>query len=77
MAEADLYPSVTLLGSLVWTASSVAGAPSTLALVAGPSVTWNVFDHGRIKNNVRVQDARLQQLTVAYQNTVREGRARG
>ena len=33
---------------------------------------WNVFDHGRITNNVRVQDARLQQLTVAYQNTVRE-----
>jgi outer membrane protein TolC len=35
-------------------------------------VTWNVFDHGRITNNVRVQDARLQQLTVAYQNAVRE-----
>jgi outer membrane protein TolC len=35
-------------------------------------VVWNVFDHGRITNNVRVQDARLQQLTVAYQNTVRE-----
>jgi outer membrane protein TolC len=31
-----------------------------------------VFDHGRITNNVRVQDARLQQLTVAYQNVVRE-----
>ncbi|CAG4888286.1 TolC family protein [Paraburkholderia saeva] len=72
VAEADLYPSVTILGSLVWTATSVAGAPSTLALVAGPSVTWNVFDHGRIRNNVRVQDARLQQLVVAYQNTVRE-----
>jgi outer membrane protein TolC len=41
-------------------------------VAAGPSVVWNVFDHGRITNNVRVQDARLQQLTVAYQNTVRE-----
>ncbi|MCC8393663.1 TolC family protein [Paraburkholderia sp. MMS20-SJTR3] len=72
VAKADLYPSVTLLGSLVWSASALAGAPSTLALAAGPSVTWNVFDHGRIVNNVRVQDVRLQQLTVAYQNTVRE-----
>jgi len=72
VAEADLYPSVTLLGSLVWTATSVAGAPSTLALVGGPTVSWNVFDHGRITNNVRVQDARLQQLIVAYQNAVRE-----
>ena len=72
VAKADLYPSVSLLGSLVWSASSLTGSPNTLAVVAGPSVTWNVFDHGRITNNVRVQDVRLQQLTVAYQNTVLE-----
>ncbi|WP_211193359.1 TolC family protein [Paraburkholderia sp. UYCP14C] len=72
VAKADLYPSVSLLGTLTWTASSLAGAPSTLLFAAGPSVTWNVFDYGRITNNVRVQDARLQELTVAYQNTVRD-----
>ncbi|CAB3789550.1 Outer membrane protein OprM [Pararobbsia alpina] len=72
VAKADLYPSVSLLGSLSWSASSLTGAPNTLAVVGGPSVTWNLFDHGRITNNVRVQDARLQELTVAYQNTVRE-----
>ena len=72
VAKADLYPSISLVGSLVWSASSLAGAPSTLSVVGGPSITWNVFDHGRITNNVRVQDARLQQLIVAYQETVRE-----
>ena len=72
VAEANFYPSVSLLGSLVWSASSLTGAPGTLALFGGPSVTWNLFDHGKITNNVRVQDARLQELTVAYQNTVRE-----
>ncbi|MBN3760571.1 TolC family protein [Burkholderia sp. Ac-20365] len=72
VAKADLYPSVSLVGSLVWSASSLTGSPNTLAVIAGPSVTWNVFDHGRIVNNVRVQDARLQQLTLAYQDTVRE-----
>jgi NodT family efflux transporter outer membrane factor (OMF) lipoprotein len=72
VAKADFYPSVSLLGTLAWSASSLAGSPNTLGVVAGPSVTWNVFDHGRITNNVRVQDARLQELTVAYQNTVRE-----
>ncbi|WP_061172027.1 efflux transporter outer membrane subunit [Caballeronia hypogeia] len=72
VAEADFYPSVSLLGTLGWSASSLTGSPNTLAVALGPSVTWNVFDHGRITNNVRVQDARLQQLTVAYQNTVRE-----
>ncbi|MFM0140318.1 TolC family protein [Caballeronia grimmiae] len=71
VAKADLYPSVSLLGTLVWSASSLKGSPNTLSIAAGPSVVWNVFDHGRITNNVRVQDARLQQLTVAYQNTVR------
>jgi NodT family efflux transporter outer membrane factor (OMF) lipoprotein len=72
VAQADLYPSVSLLGTLVWSASSLAGSPSTLAIVGGPSVTWNLFDHGKITNNVRVQDARLQQLIVGYQDTVRE-----
>ena len=41
-----------------------------LRFSGGPSVTWNIFNYGRIKNNVRVQDARLQQLLVNYQNTV-------
>ena len=36
----------------------------------GPSFTWNIFNYGRIKNQVRVQDARFQQLVVNYQDTV-------
>ncbi|WP_018309288.1 efflux transporter outer membrane subunit [Cupriavidus sp. UYPR2.512] len=72
VAEADLYPSLTLLGSIVWSASTLAGTPNSLALIGGPSLRWNVFDYGRIKNTVRVQDARLQQLIVAYQDAVRQ-----
>jgi len=72
VAEADLYPSVTLLGSIVWYAGSLEGIPNGLTLIGGPSLRWNVFDHGAIKNNVRVQDARLQQLIVAYQDDVRQ-----
>ncbi len=30
-----------------------------------------MFDHGQIANNVRVQDARLQQLIEAYRDKVR------
>ena len=37
---------------------------------AGPSLSWNVFDFGRIRNNVRVQDARLEQTLEAYQEAV-------
>jgi NodT family efflux transporter outer membrane factor (OMF) lipoprotein len=72
VAETDLYPSISLLGSIVWSASSLNGASNTLDMVAGPSLRWNIFDHGRITNNVRVQDARLQQLIVIYQDSVRQ-----
>ena len=31
---------------------------------------WNIFDWGRLKNQVLVQDARFQQLYEQYQDTV-------
>ena len=36
----------------------------------GPSLVWPILNYGRIKNNVRVQDARLQQALVNYRETV-------
>lgn len=72
VAESDLYPSLSLLGSIVWSTSSLDGAPDTLDLVGGPSLRWNLFDYGRTRNNVRVQDARLQQLIEVYRDSVRQ-----
>ncbi|WP_423193781.1 efflux transporter outer membrane subunit [Cupriavidus sp. H18C2] len=72
VARADLYPSVSLIGSIGWSATSLPGTQNGLLLVGGPSVRWNIFDYGRIVNNVRVQDARLQQLIVDYQAAVRQ-----
>ncbi|MBB1519538.1 efflux transporter outer membrane subunit [Aquipseudomonas guryensis] len=72
VAETDLYPSLSLLGTIGWSASSLNGSPETVSLGAGPSLTWNLFDHGRLRNNVRVQDARLQQLIEAYRDRVRQ-----
>jgi len=70
IAEADLYPAITLLGSLGWSASSSHGAPDTGALAIGPSVRWNLFDQGLIRNNVRLQDAKLQELIEQYRDRV-------
>ncbi len=42
----------------------------SLTYSVGPSVRWPLFNYGRLKNNVRVQDARFQQLVFNYQNTV-------
>jgi outer membrane protein TolC len=36
----------------------------------GPSFVWPFLNYGRIKNNVRVQDARLQQALVQYRESV-------
>jgi outer membrane protein TolC len=41
-----------------------------VAYAAGPSFQWNLLNYGQITNNVRLQDAKLQQLLVDYQNTV-------
>jgi NodT family efflux transporter outer membrane factor (OMF) lipoprotein len=68
--EADFYPSITLLGSLGLSATSLAGSPRTLAYGIGPSLVWNVFDHGRLTGEVLVQDARFQQLYEQYQAAV-------
>jgi NodT family efflux transporter outer membrane factor (OMF) lipoprotein len=82
IAKADLYPSFSLLGQIGFETSSQGGALSnhadfhnlfdagSLFYSFGPSARWPLFNYGRIENNVRVQDARLQQLLVNYQNTV-------
>ncbi|MEZ5528343.1 MAG: efflux transporter outer membrane subunit [Porticoccaceae bacterium] len=77
VAKADLYPSFSLSGSIGYQASS-AGSSTTedlfdgdsLFYSAGPSLRWNIFNYGRLKNNVRVQDARFQQSLLGYRQTV-------
>lgn len=70
IAEADYYPAISLSGTVGWSGSSLGGSPAVGNLAVGPSVRWNIFDYGRIENNVRLQDARLQQLIEQYQETV-------
>ena len=36
----------------------------------GPTLQWNILNYGQITNQVRFQDARFQELLIAYQNTV-------
>jgi NodT family efflux transporter outer membrane factor (OMF) lipoprotein len=72
VAQTDFYPSLTLLGSIVWTTDTLSGTSNSLDLIGGPSLRWNLFDHGQISNNVRVQDARLQQLIEVYRDKVRQ-----
>ncbi|MEM9620343.1 MAG: TolC family protein [Pseudomonadota bacterium] len=70
IARADYYPAISLLGSIGWSGDSLSATPDTSRFVAGPGISWNIFDYGRIRNNVRLQDARLQQRIEAFQNSV-------
>jgi len=75
VATANLYPSFSLSGSLGLTStdgsagSNLFGSDS-LAYTVGPSFVWPFLNYGRIRNNIRVQDARLQQSLINYQETV-------
>ena len=77
VAKADLYPAFALTGTFGFLASDVGrfgfgdiAAWSSRYGSFGPSFQWNFLNYGQITNNVRLQDARFQELVFGYQNTV-------
>ncbi len=72
IAEADLYPAFSINGSVGYSAQFFPDLFRNSAFTGsvGPSFQWNVLNYGRIVNNVRLQDARFQELVVTYQQTV-------
>ena len=72
VATADLFPKFSLTGSLGLESSqfkSIANYGSHFWSI-GPSVSWPIFDAGRIRANIRVQDALQEQAVIAYEATV-------
>jgi outer membrane protein TolC len=84
IAKADLYPSFSILGvvgaqtSGGSTFTTATGKHKTVAdfdefggfYSFGPSIQWPILNYGRIRNDIRVQDARFQQSLIFYQDTV-------
>jgi NodT family efflux transporter outer membrane factor (OMF) lipoprotein len=77
VALTQLYPAISITGTFGGSASTANGHTlgdvvswKGVAYAAGPSFQWNLLNYGQITNNVRLQDAKLQQLLVDYQNTV-------
>jgi NodT family efflux transporter outer membrane factor (OMF) lipoprotein len=77
IADAELLPSFTLLGSIGWNVNNAGDDDlgdlfdaNNLAFSTGPSFQWKILNYGRLKNQVRVQDARFQQLLTNYENIV-------
>ena len=72
VAQADLYPHFSLTGvagleSL--NASTFLTAPSRYFSI-GPSINWLIFDAGKVRFEMRAEEARTDQAAAVYQRTV-------
>ena len=73
--QAELYPSFSLFGNIGYNTNNQAGSwlsgANPLGVTIGPSFSWNIFNYGRIKNQIRLQDALFEESLVKYNKAVR------
>ncbi len=72
VAKADLYPSLSLTGSFGLEAvdfDDLFDAGSRV-FSFGPSLRWDIFSGGRIRNKIKAQDAIVRQSLFKYEQTV-------
>ena len=68
VAEADLYPKLSLPGSLSYS-RTIPGSEGWTAS-AGIGIQWNVFDAGAIRRNIDIRNALAEQALHEYESTV-------
>jgi NodT family efflux transporter outer membrane factor (OMF) lipoprotein len=71
-ARSEFFPRIVLFGSAGRQASQLHDITLGIGnfFSAGPGISLPVFTGGRIRAQIRVQDARLQQATIAYRATI-------
>jgi NodT family efflux transporter outer membrane factor (OMF) lipoprotein len=69
IAEVDLYPIFKINGDMGYTAAGLSNLFETNAFYGtiGPGIQWNILNYGRIRNNIRFQDAKFHELITLYQ----------
>lgn len=74
VATADLYPSFSLTGTLGFASLKTSNFFDSNSGVygIGPSFYWNIFDMGRIRQQIAVEDARTEQALHTYELTMLE-----
>ncbi|MCQ9073297.1 TolC family protein [Vibrio harveyi] len=74
VAETALYPSFSLFGSIGIDSTVPDGSSfsfsDSLTMVVGPTFSWNIFQYGRVKNNIRFEDAKFQETLANYNKKV-------
>lgn len=69
VATADLYPTFSLVGSIGLASKNLYNFfdGDSREWSFGPGVRWNVFDAGRIRTNIKIEEVRTQQAITAYE----------
>ena len=72
VATADLYPKLTLSGSIGLEALSLTNLSSSSSwnLSGGPRITWAIFKAGAIRQNIEVQSALQEQALIKYEAAI-------
>lgn len=72
VATSDLYPHISIVGSVGFAASDFTDLFKDTSLIGavGPTFQWNILNYGRLVNRIRIEDARFDELVTAYQSTV-------
>ena len=72
VATADLYPTFSLAGFLGLEALSLGDLASgdSVTWNLGLPIRWNIFSGGRIRSQIRAEEARTNQLLAGYEQTV-------
>lgn len=72
VAAADLYPKLTLNGSIGIETLKVSSLPAaqTSSLSLGPAITWAIFKAGAIRQNIHVQSALHEQALIKYEAAI-------
>ena len=71
VAKADLFPKFYLTGAAGFESASASDwfDNSSRFWSVGPTVQWNIFDAGRIRANIKIQNARQEQALAHYEQT--------
>ncbi|HIJ87551.1 MAG TPA: TolC family protein [Desulfuromonadales bacterium] len=72
ISRTDLYPRVSLLGSIGTQSISLSNlfAAGSNYWAAGPSIRFPLFNFGRLKSLVKAEEARQQQAVVGFEKSV-------
>jgi NodT family efflux transporter outer membrane factor (OMF) lipoprotein len=72
IVETDLYPAFTINGQIFVRANQFQDLFRSNATggSVGPSFNWNIFNYGRLRSLIAVEEAQFMQQLTAYQQTV-------